>query len=89
MTALSDDAIRRKRLSFRAWHRGMKEMDLILGRFADARLAAMSDADLDQFEAIIALPDVTLYRWLSGRDPVPASHDTAMLQAIRDAIGAP
>ena len=76
---------RRRRLSFRAWYRGMKEMDLILGRFADTHLAGFDTAELDAFEAIVELPDIELYQWLTGRVAVPETHDTAMLRRIRDA----
>jgi len=80
---LSPHAVRLKRLSFRAWHRGMKELDLILGRFADERLTTMSEDELAMFEEIIALPDVSLYRWLSGREAVPPAHDSAMLAVLK------
>lgn len=79
----SEETVRRKRLRYRAWHRGMKEMDLILGRFADERLASMSAEEFHAFEAIIACPDVVLYRWIAGAEPVPAQHDTPLLREIR------
>ncbi len=82
MGSNGDEAIRRKRLHYRAWHRGMKEMDLILGHFADRRLAALTEAELDSFEAIIAYPDVTLYRWITGAEPVPVRYDSALLREI-------
>lgn len=82
MVPESEDEIRRKRLRYRAWHRGMKEMDLILGQFADARLAGMSEAELADFETIIACPDVALYRWVTGAEPVPAQYDSALLRAV-------
>ena len=47
---------RRRRLLFRAWHRGMREMDLIIGRFADAHIATLSDAELDEFERLLDVP---------------------------------
>ena len=80
---LSPHAVRLKRMSFRAWHRGMKELDFILGRFADEQLAGMSAEELDSFEENIALPDVTLYRWLSGREPIPSEHDCALLRTLK------
>jgi antitoxin CptB len=82
----SEETIRRKRLYFRACHRGMKEMDLILGRFAEARLEALSGAELDAFETILAYSDVALYRWLTGAEAVPERYDDAMLREIRDAV---
>ena len=57
---------RRKRLLFRCWHRGTREMDLILGRFADAAIADLSDAELEQLEQLIEVPDPDLYAALSG-----------------------
>jgi antitoxin CptB len=74
---------RRKRLLFRSWHRGIREMDLLLGRFAEARIEALSEAELDLFEALIALDDHDLYGWLTGREPVPPQHDHAMFQAVK------
>ena len=78
----SEDAIRRKRLLYRAGHRGMKEMDLILGRFAEDRLPTMSETELDEFETIIAYPDISLYRWITGAEPVPPRCDGALLRAL-------
>jgi antitoxin CptB len=57
---------RRKRLLFRCWHRGTREMDLILGRFADAAIADLTDPELGQLEQLIELPDPDLYAALSG-----------------------
>jgi antitoxin CptB len=57
---------RRKRLLFRCWHRGTREMDLILGRFADATIADLTDADLEQLEQLIEVPDPDLYAALSS-----------------------
>ncbi len=57
---------RRKRLLFRCWHRGTREMDLILGRFADAEIGSLSDDEMDQLERLIEVPDVDLYAALTG-----------------------
>ena len=75
---------RRKKLLFRAWHRGTREMDLILGRFADAFIGELSDADLDAFEVLTELPDPDLYNWISGEKPLPREHDTPMVHRVRD-----
>ena len=75
---------RRKKLLFRAWHRGTREMDLILGRFADAFIGELSDADLDAFEVLTELPDPDLYHWMSGEKPLPREHDTPMFHRVRD-----
>ena len=63
---------RRKRLRYRSWHRGMKEVDFILGHFADTHLATFSDHQLDQFEVVLNQSDPDLYAWFSGRQPLPA-----------------
>ena len=57
---------RRKRLLFRCWHRGTREMDLILGRFADAEITGLTDEDLEQLERLIEVSDVDLYAALTG-----------------------
>jgi antitoxin CptB len=63
---------RRKRLRFRAWHRGTKEADLLIGPFADAALAAMDHEALDDFETVLRLPDPNLVAWLTGQAELPA-----------------
>ncbi|WP_180901824.1 FAD assembly factor SdhE [Martelella soudanensis] len=62
---------RRRRMLFRAWHRGIREMDLILGQYAEENIAAMDDMTLDQFEAIMAEEDNDLITWINGAAPVP------------------
>jgi antitoxin CptB len=64
--------IRRKRLLFRCWHRGTREMDLILGRFADAEIADLSDSELDELERLVEVPDPDLYAALIGDEPLAA-----------------
>jgi antitoxin CptB len=61
---------RRKRLLFRCWHRGTREMDLILGRFADAEIANLRDDELAQLERLIEVPDPDLYAALTGDKPL-------------------
>ena len=75
---------RRKRLLFRCWHRGTREMDLIMGRFADTALPAMSAEDLDAFERLSDCRDDDLYAWVTGERPVPPDHDTALFRSLRD-----
>jgi antitoxin CptB len=74
---------RRKKLLFRAWHRGMREMDLIMGRFAEAALDGMSDAALDTFELLIEAPDRDLLAWITGREDTPVNYDTAVFRALK------
>ena len=76
---------RRRRLLFRATHRGTHETDLLIGGFVAPRIGDLSDAELDQLETIMALPDVDLADWLTGRRPIPAEHDSPMLRAMLDA----
>ncbi|MGA7804166.1 succinate dehydrogenase assembly factor 2 [Bradyrhizobium sp.] len=74
---------RRKRLLFRCWHRGTREMDLILGRFADAAIADLRDDELDQFERLIEVPDVDLYAALSGGKPLPDEEQGSLFARIK------
>lgn len=74
---------RRKRLLFRSWHRGMREMDYVLGHFANETIADMSEADLDSFEQLMQVPDPDMYKWLSGTQPTPPNWDTELVQRIR------
>ena len=63
---------RRKRLLFRCWHRGTREMDLILGRFADAEIGGLSDGDMAELERLLEVPDPDLYAALTG-EKMPGS----------------
>jgi antitoxin CptB len=75
---------RRKRVLFRAWHRGMKEMDLIFGRFADREIATLSDEELQAFEDVMEQPDDEVYGWVVGRLPTPPLFDTPVFRRIRN-----
>lgn len=66
------DSARRKRLLWRATHRGIKEMDLLLGGYVSAHLATLSVADLDVLETIIDIPDQTLLSWATRQEEAPA-----------------
>ena len=74
---------RRKRLLFRCWHRGTREMDLILGRFADAEIGSLSDDELSQLEHLIEAPDQDLYAAVSGSVALPAEYATGLFDRIR------
>ena len=78
------DEARLKRLRMRSWRRGTKEMDLILGPFADERLAGLAPPALDAYEAILSENDQDLYRWVSGAEPMPAAH-APLLEEIAEA----
>lgn len=75
--------IRRKKLRIRAWRRGFKEADLILGRFADSALNTMSDEDVRAFERLLDQPDQDIYGWIIGREPVPAEFDGPIMTALQ------
>ena len=68
---MTDRETRLKRLKIRSWRRGTKEMDLILGKFADEELAGLSPEDLDAHEVMMAEHDQDLYKWISGQAEVP------------------
>ncbi len=73
-TTRSSDGLddRRKRLLFRCWHRGTREMDLILGRFADAEIGNLSDDELTQLETLLEEADPDLYAAITGDEVLPA-----------------
>jgi len=75
--------IRRKRLLFRCWHRGTREMDLILGRFADAEIADLTDDELDELEGLIELPDPDLYAALTGDRPIAPEYAGALFDRLK------
>jgi antitoxin CptB len=68
---------------FRCWHRGTREMALILGRFADAEIVAMRDDELTQLERLIELPDPDLYAALIGDTPLDTEYATALFDRIK------
>ena len=76
--------VRRRQILFRAWHRGTREMDLVMGRFADAVLPGLADAELDEFECLIDVPDQDLFSWIMGEAEAPAEHDTPLFRRLRD-----
>ncbi|MEH2468758.1 antitoxin CptB [Nitrobacteraceae bacterium AZCC 2161] len=74
---------RRKRLLFRCWHRGTREMDLILGRFADAEIGILADLELTQLEELIALEDPNLYPAFVGETELPEQYRTPLFDRIK------
>ena len=73
---------RRRKLLFRSWHRGIREMDLILGGFADAEIHALTDAELDQYEVLLEVQDADLLAWFTGGQPIPEAYDTPLWTKI-------
>ncbi|MBM3563230.1 MAG: succinate dehydrogenase assembly factor 2 [Alphaproteobacteria bacterium] len=74
--------MRRRRIRVRAWRRGLREMDILMGRFVDARVEALPAEALDELESLLDLPDEAVFRWLSGAEPAPAEHDSPLLRQI-------
>jgi antitoxin CptB len=85
LSELSSDGLdgRRKRLLFRCRHRGIREMDLLLGRFADVELARLSEADLDEVERWLGVPDQQIFAWINGSEPTPKQFDSALFHRLR------
>ncbi|WP_084396485.1 succinate dehydrogenase assembly factor 2 [Henriciella aquimarina] len=73
---------RRRKLKFRAWRRGFKEMDLIMGQFADQHIAEMSEAELQEFEQLLAIPDWEVFAWLTGNQAVPENYAGPVLDRL-------
>ena len=74
---------RRRKILFRAWHRGIREMDLLMGQFADAEIGTLTDAELDDFEALIEVPDRDLFSWMTGAETAPSNYDTALFRRLK------
>lgn len=70
---------KRKRLIFRSWHRGTKEMDILLGTFADKHVPDMDEAMLAQYDDLLNIGDPELYDWYLGKADVPANDHSAVM----------
>ena len=86
MTELSSEGLdaRRRRLLFRCRHRGIREMDFVLGRFADAELQRLTEAELDVLESWLDIPDQQIFAWVNGSEPTPLEIDTPMFRRLCD-----
>ncbi|AMN55920.1 succinate dehydrogenase assembly factor 2 [Roseibium algicola] len=73
---------RRKKILFRCWHRGMKEMDLLLGGFADAKIDSLTEEELLELEHLLTAHDQDLYAWMTGRKPLPQEWDGPLYRRI-------
>lgn len=80
-------APRRRRILYRATHRGTHENDLLIGRFVARRIHAMDETALAALERLLELPDPDLADWISGRTAPPPEHDGPLLRAMREAKG--
>lgn len=75
---------RRRRILVRAWRRGTREMDLVMGQFVDARVASLSDQELDDIEGLLEASDRDVFSWLTGELALPPEHDTPLFHAIKE-----
>jgi antitoxin CptB len=74
---------RRRRALFRSWHRGMREVDLLMGRFADAEIANLSEAELADYEGLLDVPDPDIFGWLTNENEIPSVYDTAVFRKLK------
>lgn len=72
----------RKRLVFRSWHRGTREIDLIMGAFADRFVAGFGERELALYEELLDLPDLDVYDWVLLRVPVPPERDNEVVRLL-------
>ncbi len=79
----SDLSARQRRIRFRSWHRGMREMDLVLGRFADAEIASLGRSELDDYELLLEAQDRDVFSWLTFETETPSLYDTPVFRKIR------
>jgi antitoxin CptB len=75
-------SIKRKQLIFRSWHRGTREIDLLLGKFADARLPGFDAGQLMLYDRFLNNSDPDIFNWLTGQEPVPPAEDNAVVAAL-------
>jgi antitoxin CptB len=84
-TAPEDNiSIKRKQLLFRSWHRGTREVDLLLGKFAEAHIPGFDTAELELYDRFLNNSDPDIYNWLTGQEPVPPAEDTAVVRLLLD-----
>ena len=76
--------IRRKRLRYRCWHRGTKELDLMIGRFADAHLAGLDVDQIGRLESLLEVPEPLLNDWITGRRAPDAPYNHDVMQLLRN-----
>ncbi len=77
-----DLEVRRRAIRVRAWRRGMREMDILIGGFVDARLAYLDARDIGDLERLLDAEDQKAFSWLCGNAPPPAEHDTPVFAKI-------
>lgn len=79
----TDLDVRRRKALFRSWHRGTREMDLVLGRFADVEIGTLCESEMDDYELLMEVPDRDLFQWLTGELETPGNYDTPVFRRIR------
>lgn len=80
---LEDIENTRKRLIFRSWHRGTKEMDLLMGSFADKYVPGFTQAELQEYTQILELSDPDLYDWITGQKEAPANIESPLFARLK------
>jgi len=75
-------SIMRKRLIFRSWHRGTREIDLMLGKFADAHMNGFDAEQLAAYDRFLNNSDPDIYNWLTGQEPLPPSEDNPAIRVL-------
>lgn len=75
-------SIKRKQLGFRSWHRGTREVDLLLGRFADAHMAGLDAGQLADYDRFLNNSDPDIFNWVSGQEPLPPAEDSAVVRLL-------
>ena len=80
----SEVAKRRRQLKFRSWHRGTREMDFLMGRFADSHIDGFGPEQLDLYARLLENSDPEIYDWITGKTPVPGDSDSEILTQLRN-----
>lgn len=75
-------SINRKRLKFRSWHRGTREIDLLLGKFADTHVDSFGAEEIELYDRFLNNSDPDIYNWITGQEPVPPSEDTKVVRLL-------
>jgi len=73
---------RRRRILYRCWHRGIREMDLVFGQFAEEQISTLSETELDEFEIIMGEEDADLNSWITEAVPVPERYRTPLFERL-------
>jgi antitoxin CptB len=85
-TTRSSDGLdsRRKKALLRSWRRGIREMDLILGGFADREIGTLTDGEIEQYEQLLDVPDIDFFSYVTGEKPIPEALQMPLLRRIID-----